>query len=521
MKRKKLIDLLEENLNYEFDIIIIGGGATGLGAGLDAASRGYKTILLESNDFASGTSSRSTKLIHGGVRYLQQGNISLVMESLHERGLLTKNAPHLIRHQSFIVPRYEWWEGPFYGTGLKLYDLLAGKLGLKTSEYLSRDETLKKLPNINQKGLKGGVLYYDCQFDDARTAVSIAKTMNDFGGIPLNHIKVIGFLKHDNMIYGVNAKDMINGREYQIKGRAVINATGPFMDSIRKMDMEKSEELIAPSQGIHIVLDKSFLAGDSAIMVPHTDDGRVLFAVPWHDKIIVGTTDTPLENPEYEPVALAEEIEFLLSHAKKYLAKSPYRKDIKSVFAGIRPLVKTGIETKTSNISRDHHIEISQSGLISISGGKWTTYRKMAEDVVDTAMKFAFLPNKKCITENLKLHGYLDTKENTEDLFLAQFGSDRSEIEKLEKSSEKLGFKISYLFPYTYGELLWILQNEAPETLEDIMARRTRALFLDAGESIKIAEKVALFMAEVKGYDQNWVKKEVSEFKILAENYLP
>lgn len=510
-----------EKKDSGFDIIIAGGGATGLGAGVDAASRGYKTLLIEALDFTSGTSSRSTKLIHGGVRYLQQGNIALVMESLHERGVLSRNAPHLIRHQSFIVPQYEWWEGPFYGTGMKLYDVLAGKLGLKKSKYLNLKKTLEKLPTINQKGLKGGVMYYDCQFDDARTGIALARTMADQGGIPLNYMKCTGFLKEDGLITGVKAKDTLTGEEYEIKGKAVINATGPFIDNLRGNDSGKESKLIAPSQGIHIVLDSSFLPGNSAIMVPHTDDGRVLFAVPWHDKIIIGTTDTEIDESPLEPKPLKEEVDFLVSHAGKYLAKKPKHSDIKSIFAGVRPLVKGSTETKTSNISRDHHLELSESGLVTISGGKWTTYRKMAEDTIDTAAKFAALKPKKCITETLKLHGFDPTAEEDGSLFLSQFGKDIKEIKELEKTDDKLKLKISGNFPYTYAEILWSIKNESPQKLEDIMARRTRALFLDARSSINIAQRVAEFMAEHMDKDEAWVEQEVKEFKELAENYLP
>jgi glycerol-3-phosphate dehydrogenase len=520
MKRKHLISKMIEKKDSGFDIIIAGGGATGLGAGLDAASRGYSVLLVESLDFTSGTSSRSTKLIHGGVRYLQQGNITLVMESLHERGILSRNAPHLIRHQSFIVPQYEWWEGPFYGTGMKLYDILAGKLGLKKSKYLSLEKTLKQLPSINQKGLKGGILYYDCQFDDARTGIALARTMAEQGGIPLNYVKCTGFLKENDMICGITAKDQISGDEYGIKGKAVINAAGPFIDELRSMDSGKTSRLIAPSQGTHLVLDSSFLPGDAAIMVPHTDDGRVLFAVPWHDKIIIGTTDTEIEKSVAEPVPLKDEIDFLLDHAGKYLSKKPKLSDVKSIFSGIRPLIKGETETKTSNISRDHHLEISQSGLITISGGKWTTYRKMAEDTIDTAAKFAGLKRKKCITETLRLKGYALSGPE-ESLYLSQFGKDLEEIKKLEKTDKKLSLKLSSVFPYTYGEILWSIKNEAPQKLEDILARRTRALFLDAAETIKIAEKTAEFMAEHMGLDDDWVEKEVKEFTKTAKNYLP
>lgn len=520
MKRNNLITQFEQNKDSGFDVIIIGGGATGLGAGVDAASRGYKTLLIEAHDFTSGTSSRSTKLIHGGVRYLQQGNIALVMESLHERGILSRNAPHLIRHQSFIVPQYRWWEGPFYGTGMKLYDILAGKLGLKKSKYLNLKKTLETLPTIKQEGLKGGVLYYDCQFDDARTGIALAQTMADHGGLPINYMKAVSFVKENDLITGVIAKDTLTGEEHEIKGKAFINATGPFIDQLRSEDSGKDSNLIAPSQGIHIVLDSSFLPGKSAIMIPQTDDGRVLFAVPWHDKIIIGTTDTEVEKAEIEPKPLKEEVDFLVAHAAKYLTKKPTHADIKSIFTGIRPLVKGNTESKTSNISRDHHLEISQSGLVTISGGKWTTYRKMAEDTVDTAIKFAGLKMKKCITETLKIHGY-DADADNDQLALSQFGKDSGEIKRLESEDQSLALKLSEEFPHTYAEILWSIENESPQKLEDILARRTRVLFLDAAETIRISRNVAEFMAKHMDKDEEWVNREVEEFNEIAKAYLP
>ncbi|MCB0750932.1 MAG: glycerol-3-phosphate dehydrogenase/oxidase, partial [Ignavibacteriae bacterium] len=374
MNRNEMLAKLE--LTKLWDFIIIGGGATGIGCAIEAASRGYKTLLLEQSDFAKGTSGRSTKLVHGGVRYLQQGNISLVLEALKERGVLRRNAPHLVHDLPFIVPNYDWWEGPFYGIGLKLYDALAGKEGFGPSKLLSKEETLKHIPTIEQEGLRGGVIYYDGQFDDARLAINMAETAYEQGATLLNYVKVTSLNKNEDMICGVDAIDLETNKKYSISAKVVINATGVFTDSIRKMDEPECKNIIVSGQGVHIVLDNSFLPGDSAIMVPETDDGRVLFAIPWHKNILVGTTDTPVNKFLLEPTPFEEEIEFLLSHTARYLTKDPTRKDIKSIFAGLRPLVKSGEEENTAAISRDHTLNISRSGLITITGGKWTTYRK-------------------------------------------------------------------------------------------------------------------------------------------------
>jgi glycerol-3-phosphate dehydrogenase len=490
-----MIEVLEAT--DEFDICIIGGGATGLGTALDAASRGFKTILFEQHDFAKGTSSRSTKLVHGGVRYLQQGNIKLVMEALRERGLLMKNAPHLVHNQKFVVPNYKWWEKPFYGIGLKIYDKMAGKLGLGPSQFLSKEETLRLTPTLDPEDLKGGVLYHDGQFDDARLAISIAQTASQHSAILLNYFPVTGLLKLQEKICGVGVKDIFTGKEYEIKSKVVINATGVFTDIILKMDDGKHESVISPSQGIHLVVDKEFLPGDTAIMIPRTDDGRVLFAVPWHDKIVLGTTDTPVETQDLasllEPIPLQEEIEFILKHIGRYLSKDPQPADVRSMFAGLRPLVK-GKTKKTASLSRDHFITMSDSGLITITGGKWTTYRKMAEDVVDIAIKKNQLPDKTCITKELKLNGH--------DKPIGP-----AEITSLKNDELKALIKRS-------------VQDEMCMTVEDLLSRRTRQLMLNAHEAIKAAPLVAKLMAEEISKDEVWIKEQIDTFKSVAKNYI-
>lgn len=516
MNRKRMIEQLEDT--EEFDICIIGGGATGLGIAVDAASRGCKTILLEKYDFAKGTSSRSTKLVHGGVRYLQQGNIKLVMEALKERGLLKKNAPHLVKNQSFVIPNYKWWESPFYGIGLKVYDWMAGSLGLGPSQFLSKEETLERAPNLDAEGLKGGVLYHDGQFDDARLAIHLAMTAADHRAVVLNYMSVDGLLKANNIICGVLAIDKINGKEYEIKAKVVINATGIFSDNIAKMDNANAQPMISHSQGIHLVFDKDFLTSDTAIMIPRTDDGRVLFAVPWHNKIIVGTTDTPVNAASEEPIALKEEIEFVMQHIVRYLDKDPKYSDIRSVFAGLRPLVKNNSKI-TSAISRDHHISVSDSELISITGGKWTTYRKMAEDVMEIAINKAGFYDKECITKNLHIHGYKETNDYKASLYY--YGSDQEGVELLIKNNCESGELIHSSLPYIKAEIVWAVQNEMCMTVEDALSRRTRALLLDANAAMESAGIVAQLMAKEMRKDISWIKNEIDNFKSIAKNYLP
>jgi glycerol-3-phosphate dehydrogenase len=517
MNRQESIQNLESYGGY-WDFIVIGGGATGLGVAVDAASRGYKTLLLEQHDFSKGTSSRSTKLVHGGVRYLRQGNISLVLEALHERGLLIRNAPHLVSNQAFIVPNYEWWDGPFYGAGMKVYDLLAGKLGLGPSKHLSKEETLKRIPTLEPEGLRGGVVYYDGQFDDSRLAVNLAQTMAEHGGAPINYMKVTGFTRSGEMIDGVLAKDMESGKEYEIRGRVVVNATGVFTDSVLRMENPEAKPIIAPSQGVHLILDNEFLPGDSAIMVPQTADGRVLFAVPWHDKVVVGTTDTPVDDVSLEPRPLEEEIKFILDHAAIYMSKDPDRKDVRSVFAGLRPLVKAGEGDSTASISRDHYLVVSESGLVTITGGKWTTYRKMAEDTVNQAMLVAGLDERECVTKKLRIHGWLKHFDKNDPLHY--YGSDAIHIKKLIKADPDMGEKLHDDLPYIKAEVVWSVRSEMARTVEDFLSRRSRALLLDARASIDMADETARLMAEELGKDDAWASEQASAYKELAKEYL-
>lgn len=518
MKRTEMLAELNTMKGQTWDIVIVGGGATGLGAAVEAATRGYKTLLLEQEDFAKGTSSRSTKLIHGGVRYLQQGNVSLVLEALKERGLLIQNAPHLVHNLSFIVPNYSWWSGPFYGIGLKIYDLLAGKLGLGPSQFLSVSETLQHIPTLEQEGLKGGVIYHDGQFDDSRLAINLAQTAADHKATVINYVKVTGLIKENGLIAGVLATDQLTNEQFEIKAQVVINATGVFADQVIQMDEPTSASIVAPSQGIHLVFDKRFLPGKSAIMVPHTDDGRVLFAIPWHNKVVVGTTDTAVENAELEPKAQPDEIEFILKHAARYLNEDPKPEDVKSVFAGLRPLVKHSNGNNTAALSRDHTILVSQSGLLTIAGGKWTTYRRMGQDVIDKACEFGGLEDRNSITSNLKIHGWKQNVDITDPLDC--YGSDAQNIKQLVKEKPELKELIHPNLPYIKAEVIWAINNEMAITLEDILSRRTRALLLDAQASVECAKSVATLMANEMNKDEEWIANEVGVFNKIAANYM-
>lgn len=519
MRREEQIQRAEDN-SIVWDMAVIGGGATGLGAALDAALRGLKVVLIEQSDFTKGTSSRSTKLVHGGVRYLGQGDVSLVLEALHERGLLLKNAPHLVKNQSFIIPNYRWWEGPFYTIGLTLYDLLAGRLSLGRSLHIGKKKAMAKLPLLKTSSLYGGVIYHDGQFDDSRLAINVAQSCVESGGCVLNYVQATGLVKDKNgRIAGVEVKDLETNRNFRINAKTVINATGVFVDSIMQMDTPEAKDMVRPSQGVHLVLDKSFLQSDYALMIPKTDDGRVLFAVPWHSKVVVGTTDTLMEKPVLEPQALEKEIEFILNTAGRYLTKKPTRKDVLSIFAGLRPLAAPKGEGKsTKEISRSHKIMVSDSGLITITGGKWTTFRKMAEDTVDEAIKLAGLEAKSCSTKNFHIHGYRPNPNLNDHLYV--YGADMDAIIKLAKSSEEYNEKLHPNHEYRAAEVVWAARYEMARTVEDVLARRVRLLFLDAKLSIEVAPKVAAILAKELGKDDQWVEQQVKDYAKLAANFV-
>lgn len=519
MNRQVFIKELQKQAGIIWDVIVIGGGATGLGVALDCASRGYKTLLLEQSDFARGTSSRSTKLVHGGVRYMAQGDLLLVMEALHERGIMLKNAPHLTFNQEFVIPVYTIWDAIMYTVGLKFYDLLAGRLSMGKSYFINSKKTLSRLPQLRKRDLKGGIVYHDGQFDDSRMAIALAQSCIERGGLVLNYFKVTGLLKNDKgKITGVRAVNETSGEEFNLNANLVINATGVFADSIAGMDNPASKPTIKPSQGVHIVLDKSFLQSDSAIMIPKTDDGRVLFAIPWYNEVVVGTTDTPVDKISLEPVALEKEISFILQTAAKYLVKPPRREDILCIYAGLRPLAADPDNpASTKEVSRRHRITLSPSGLLSIIGGKWTTYRRMAEETIEKAIKAGFLEKRKCITANLRL---TTLPENNNSGRLHIYGENSSEIEKLILEDPESSKLLDPRLPYSRAEIIWICRNEMPVNIEDILSRRTRALLLNVKASAAIANEVAQLMANEFGYDMKWQTEQIDSYNKLIDNYL-
>lgn len=503
MNREANINRIREGKNKHYDFVIIGGGASGVGCAVDANSRGFDVLLLEQSDFGKGTSSRSTKLVHGGVRYLEQGNISLVQEALRERGILQANAPHLIQTQAFVVPCYSLWQKFFYGTGLKIYNLLSGKYGFGKSRILSKSQTIKKLPNIKKDNLSGGIIYYDGQFDDTRLLIDLVKTAAENNATFLNYARVTGLSEnYKEQNDGVYFRCLETDEKFYVKAKVIINATGAFTDEIRKMS-DNEKKIMSLSQGVHLVFDKSFLNSDFAIVIPKTSDGRVLFAIPWNGKTLVGTTETPIENAELEPLALREEVEFILETCQDYLTKPPTREDVLSVFVGIRPLVKSGETKNTASLSREHTIEIDHSGLLTLAGGKWTTYRNMAEDTINKAIEFFDLPKQKCVTKELKIN---DAKSE--------------KIVKLIREQTEFAELIHKDFPYTKADVIYAVRSEMARTVEDVLARRTRILFLDAKAAVEISRDVAEIVALELGEGQQWIDKQVKVFGKLAGNYM-
>lgn len=490
MSREELLKQLDRPASDPWDLVVIGGGAVGIGTALDAVSRGYSCVLFEQHDFCKGTSSRSTKLIHGGVRYLAQGNVSLVREALHERGLLLQNAPTMVRPLRFIVPCYSSLERWYYWAGMKCYDALAGNLGIESSRQLKTAQVAESIPGLRQDGVRGGVAYFDAQFDDARLVISVARKVRELGGVPLNYMRVSGLLKNADRIAGVTVQDVETSQEYQIHAKAVVNAAGTFSDDVRKMEMSTAPEMISPSQGIHLVVHQKFLGGRDAIMIPKTKDGRVLFAIPWLGRVVLGTTDTPVTHASLEPRPQEQEIEYLIQHFAEYLDPAPRRDDVLSLFAGLRPLVKPKHEAgSTAKISREHRIIQSQGGLISILGGKWTTFRKMAEDVVDVVADVGGLPQRPTATLQLQLE--------------AGVGSDPSSPEAAP----------------TREQVVRCVRHEFARTVEDVLARRFRSLLLDARRSVTFADDVAAVLTEELGHDSRWCEQQIGEFSDLARQY--
>jgi glycerol-3-phosphate dehydrogenase len=501
-----------------WDVLVIGGGATGLGAAVEAASRGYRTLLIERSDFAAGTSSRSTKLVHGGVRYLQQMNITLVLDALRERGRMLHNAPHLVHDLSFIVPAYAYASLPYYGFGLKLYELLSGHLSLGRSQLLSRTRVLQQLPGVRLDNLRGGILYHDGQFDDARYAIALVRTLQDLGGIAINYLEATGFLHSNGKTTGVHARDCESGSILTLSARVVINAAGVFSEDILALDARPAHSLLALSQGTHFVLPRSFMPSGSALMVPKTGDGRVLFAIPWHDAVLVGTTDEPVAHASTQPRALEVERQFLLDHIARYLGRRPAPHEILSVWSGLRPLIRHG-HGKTSQLSRDHSIFVSRSNLVTVVGGKWTTYRRMGQDAIDRACEIAGLPKSPSRTADLKLHGWTEDPATAVE-WERVYGADLPLLDALSDDDAQLSRTLHPRLPFRLREVVWAVRHEMARTVEDVLARRTRALFLDAHAAIEAAPVVARLMAQELTQDATWVAKQLATFHATAEDYV-
>ena len=505
-----------------WDVIIVGGGATGVGAALDAAVRGLSVVLLEATDFGKGTSSRSTKLIHGGVRYLRQGNVSLVRESLRERSRLLRNAPHLVHPLEFILPCRHFAETAFYGFGMKLYDLLGHGREFHGSKRLSKKQVLAKLPALSPRHLNAGISFYDGQFDDSRLLINMVQTAAEKGAILINGARVMELTKgHGTKLDGLAFRDEETGDLHRLRAKCIINATGPFCDAIRKLDRPEAIRLVTASQGIHLVLPKDFFPGDTALIVPKTRDGRVMFIIPWHDHVLLGTTDTPIPNATEEPKAIDEEVNFLLDTAAEYLQTRPNRNDCLSLFAGIRPLVTGNPGTSTAALSRDHIIEISPSGLLTITGGKWTTYRQMAEDCIDRAIESIGLTSRPSVTHELRLHGCPPGNSISPRSRFQDYGTDGPLIEQWIHEQPELGEQLHPDLPMVAAEVVWAVRYEWARTVEDVLARRNRALFLNARAAIAMAPAVARWMANELNRDATWQSSQILAFEQIAKNFVP
>ena len=502
-----------------YDMVVIGGGATGLGIAVDAATRGVRVALLEQHDFAKGTSSRSTKLVHGGVRYLAMGDLKLVHDALRERGITFANAPHVTHKQPFIIPCYSFFSKLKYLIGLKFYDWLAGRRSIGKSTSVTKEEIIQHFPNLKSDNLKGGVRYFDGQFDDARLAINLAQTATTHGATLINYCRVTGVIKsNEGKIKGVCFTDLDGGVSYDLSAKVVINATGVFVDDVLRMDTGTHKPIVKPSQGTHIVLDHSFLGSNEALMIPKTSDGRVLFGVPWHGHLLIGTTDVPVEHPSLEPDPTSSEVTFILETAAKYLIKAPKKDDILSVFAGLRPLAAPKDDSDaTKEISRDHKLMVSPSGLVTITGGKWTTYRKMAEETVNKALIIAGLPASACRTKTTKIHGY---SEQQAPGHWAIYGSDAPRIKLLADSNPVWQEKLHNDFDHIAAEVVWATRHEMALTVEDVLARRLRILFLNAQASIEMAPKVAEIMAAELGKSQVWIAGQLDRYRHVATSYL-
>jgi glycerol-3-phosphate dehydrogenase len=518
MNRAECFQLLGESAKSPFDVLVIGGGATGLGIAVDAVTRGFRTALVEAGDFAQATSSRATKLVHGGVRYLASGQMHLVREALHERAVMMRNAPHLVHAQPFLLPAYKLHELPFYGAGLLVYDLLSGKSTMGPTRILGREATLQTIPNLQGAKLHGSVLYHDGQFNDARLALEIARTAEDHGAVVLNYARCARLIQSEGKLMGAVVVDQETGTSYDVRAKVVFNATGIFVDELRKMNDPSTPQLLTLSRGSHIVVGPEVLGSGAGIMVPKTKDGRVIFAIPWQGKVVVGTTDVSAPSPEMDPRHTENEIDFLLETINPFLSVQIQKSDILSVFSGLRPLV-TGKGSTTSKISREHHMDVARSGLITIAGGKWTTYRRMAEDVLNFAADKGLLEKRACVTAMVPLHGQ-SSDLSIGDRYLREYGSDVGAIQELIRGDATLGERIDSELPYTFAQVVYAARFEQARTLEDVLSRRTRSLLLNSAAALRSAPRVADLLEKELGRASDWGANQVKEFaKLVRSRY--
>ena len=508
-------------------MLIIGGGATGCGIAVDAASRGLKVALLERFDIAEGTSSRSTKLVHGGVRYLElavkkcdRAQFHLVKEALQERGIFLKNAPHLAHPLPLVTPLYKWFEVPYVYTGLILYDILAGKRGLGRSALIGRKEALKRFPMLKAEGLKAGVVYYDGQFNDARMAITLALTAKKHGAEILNHAEVVSLGKENGKLCGGLVRDGIEGEEFTVRARSIINAAGPFVDRIRKMDDESTDPVLKAASGIHIILSSRFVPPETGLLIPKTEDGRVLFVLPWQGHALIGTTDHPAEIVDH-PRAEEEEIEYLLRHINQYFDLSVQRSDILSAWSGLRPLVQFDKSANTAQQVREHLILTSPSGLVSIAGGKWTSYRKMAEEAVDQAINTAHLQAERpCQTYQMPLVGAEHFSEGISQVLTDTHGLDPDVSHHLHYSfgdqamlvarlaqTEELNKRLHSEHPFIEAEVVYASRYEFAERASDVLTRRIPLALLDLAAAEAVVPRVVELMAK----EHHWNEERCNE----------
>lgn len=524
MKRDETIDNIRTR-QHPWDIVVIGGGATGVAIALDASTRGLDVLLVEQSDFGKGTSSRSTKLIHGGVRYLEQGNLTLVRDALRERTMLRELAPMLVHDLPFFIPCNSVWQRYYFWIGLKLYDLLAGNSGFGKSHVASAATIGGLMPTLRPAIHRGGVIYHDGQFDDCRLLIHMARTAADHEACLVNYMAATGLHKDSRgVIQGVELQDRESDAGYRVSTRCVINAAGPFSDAVMRLDDPAAEPRLAASQGVHIVLPRSFFPGDIALIVPRTSDGRVLFMIPWHDHVVIGTTDTPIEHATLEPTAQQQEIDFLLNTSAEYLTHPPGLQDVTSIFTGVRPLVKNDRSTRTASLSRDHSISVSDSGLVTIGGGKWTTVRKMAEDCVDRSIAATGLQASRCRTPSVAIHTLASDQQLVRGTSPAKAGvflsPDASERENMVAQNPQLDRPIAGLPAMRVIDVVWPVRYEMARTIEDVLARRTRWLFLNARAAIQAAADVAAILASELDRDEAWQRDQVAAFTAVAQNYL-